>query len=192
MWRHRNGRAFNQLSRLVERHKLDSDRQMKSVIDIIECVSIYRFVDDITAFETVLFTAGARIDCDGSGGNPDHDPYFQDDTTLHGPDGKALNAYKTPFIVVPPVVCKRTKGIVLGATALVKNVFNNHTCVAVVGDIGPRHKIGEMSPACAVALGLDGNPNHGGTSSKCIEYEIQVGKPAEVNGVQYKLRPYGG
>lgn len=156
------------------------------LIDLIEDSPIIELSDG----KTVLFIAGARIDCDGSGGNPDRDPYFQADTTLHH-NGKALDAYKVPFIAVPPQICKRTKGIVLGSWVNVYNFTKNLSTVAVVADIGPLTKIGEISPACASAIGLNPNPNHGGTGLQIIVYEILVGTPAMIEGVSFALQSFG-
>lgn len=140
--------------------------------------------------EIVSFTSDADIDCDGSGGNPDHDPYFQPDTSLHGPDGRALNAYEVPFIVVPPLVCQRTRGKVLGSLAHVVNTQNQRWTNAVVGDLGPTKKTGEVSVECARRLGLNSNPNWGGTSMRIISYVIHVGCAALIDGVQYQLKSY--
>lgn len=136
----------------------------------------------------VHFLADADVDCDGSGGNPHHDPYYQSDTTLHH-DGRALNAEAVPFIVVPPIIRQKTKGVVMGCQARITNTRNGDTCMAVVGDIGPRTKTGELSCEAARRVGLSGNPNTGGTDSKIILYELWPGKPAEVDGVTYQLMP---
>ena len=141
--------------------------------------------------ELVKFVAKAAIDSDGSGTNPDNDPYYQNDTTLHI-DGKALNADTVPFIVVPPIVCRKTANIVLGSVAFVQNTETYDWCLAVVGDIGPALKIGEVSPKCATLIGLDSNANHGGTDRHIIQYVIYVGVPARIAGVQYTLQRYGG
>jgi hypothetical protein len=148
------------------------------------------YLEEISGIEFVAFLSDADIDCDGSGGNPDHDPYFQPDTSLHGPNGQPLNAYEVPFIVVPPLVCERTRGKVLGSQARVLNITNHKGCKSVVGDIGPRSKTGEVSVECARRLGLDPNPNHGGTSERIIYYSIDVGVPAVVDGVTYALKSY--
>lgn len=134
--------------------------------------------------EKVTFTADADIDCDGTGGNPHRDPYFQSDTTLHN-HGKALCAEKENYVVVPPVVRQKTKGIVLGCMVGCVNTKNGKTAWGVVGDIGPRTKVGEVSVAMAEALGLSGNPNTGGTSEHIIQYTIFVGQAAE----GYTLQP---
>lgn len=155
------------------------------LLDTISGVQVVETTD-----ARVVFIADADIDCDGSGGNPDHDPYFQPETTLRF-QGRSLNAYKERFIVVPPVVARRTRGIVLGCHAIVTNLLTRKIVTAVVGDIGPTRKIGELSVACAIALGLDGNPNHGGTDEHIIGYEILPGVAAGVDGTIYDLQPYG-
>jgi hypothetical protein len=159
------------------------------VLETIQGVSI-EAVYDIDGRETVYFRADADIDCDGSGGNPDGDPYFQPDTSLHGPDGRALNAYKVPFAVVPPQVIQKTQGIVLGSECLVTNTITMQRVLCVVGDVGPKSKVGEISVAAARAIGVPSNPVHGGESRKIIDYEVRVGKAATINGVTYKLQPY--
>jgi hypothetical protein len=141
--------------------------------------------------ELVKFVAKAAIDSDGSGTNPDNDPDYQNDTTLHN-NGRALNADTEPFIVVPPIVCRKTANIVLGSVAYVQNSETFDWCLAVVGDIGPALKIGEISPACARLVGLDPNAKHGGTDKKIITYIIYVGVPARIAGIQYTLQKYGG
>jgi hypothetical protein len=155
------------------------------ILDTVQGSRIYR--DPTT--DIVRFIGNADIDCDGSGGNPDHDPYFQPDTTLHY-HGKALNAYEVPYVVVPPIVCKKTRGKVLGCRCYVVNLVNSLVMETVVGDVGPRSKVGEMSPAAAEALGLDGNPNHGGTEDFLIYYEIYPNVPAIVGGITYDLQSY--
>lgn len=147
-------------------------------------------LDEIDGQEEVHFRADMDIDCDGSGGNPHHDPYFQPDTTLHH-DGKALNAETVPFIVVPPIVCQQTRGKVLGCRAKVRNLRTGITAEAVVGDIGPRSKVGEGSPALATMLGINPNPNTGGEDDPVIDYWIYPGVPAVVAGVTYNPQSYG-
>ncbi len=155
---------------------------MSTLLDTIQGCEI--LLTDDGDGEVVTFTADADIDCDGSGGNPHHDPFFQPDTRLHN-HGKALNAEEERYVVVPPVVLQKTKGIVMGSKALCRNKKNGLTAWGVVGDSGPRKKIGEVSVAMAEALGLDGNPNHGGTDEHIIEYTVFVGRVAE----GYTLQP---
>lgn len=145
-------------------------------------------LDIVDGLEVVSFLADMDIDCDGTGGNPYHDPYFQPDTRLHY-NGKALHAETVPYVVVPPVVLSKTKGRVLGSLCEVLNIKSGQRAVAVVGDSGPKRKIGEGSPALASLIGLDPNPNYGGTEKHIILYKIHVGVPAVINGVTYALQP---
>lgn len=158
---------------------------MKRILATIQGCDIVLFSDDTG--EVVEFTADADIDCDGTGGNPHHDPCFQKDTRLHF-NGQPLHAESVPYVVVPPIVLRRTKGKVLGSRCTVTNLDSGLVTAAVVGDSGPTKKIGELSPAAAEAIGLSGNPNHGGTSEHIIHYRISVGVPAVVNGVRYELQ----
>lgn len=128
------------------------------------------------------------IDGDGSGGNLENDPYFQSDTSLHY-QGKALNARKDIYIVVPPQIEKAVKGIVLGCQALVVDTMTGKETDAVVGDTGPRNKIGEMSIACAKVLGIPSSPISGGENRRDVTYQIYPGVAAEVNGKKYSLHP---
>lgn len=136
---------------------------------------------------SVVFNADADVDCDGLGGNPHHDKYFQPDTFYHH-NGHALTAEKVPYVVVPPVVVRATKGVVMGCKVIVTNLKNGKVVHAVVGDLGPTRKIGEVSVLCAERLGLSGDPNTGGTDEHIIKYEIFPGIPAEVDGEPYELQ----
>src|ERR1043166_8532401 len=100
----------------------------RSTLDIIQSVPINLYVS-AAGDELVVFRADADIDCDGSGGNPDNDPWFQPETTLQRA-GKSLDAYNEPFIVVPPIVITKTNGIVLGAFAIVENITTAEMCFA--------------------------------------------------------------
>lgn len=160
---------------------------MKFLLETIQGCEIWLYEDATTGQEIVEFIADMDVDCDGVGGNPHHDPCFQSDTRYHH-NGKALHAEEVPYVVVPPVVLRRTKGKVLGSACEVTNLSNGKQTVAVVGDSGPTRKIGEGSPALCEALGLDPNPNHGGTSDRIIKYRIYVDMPATVLGVQYELQ----
>lgn len=138
--------------------------------------------------QSVTFKAKAAVDTDGSG--PLHgDPCAQRDTSLHW-QGKALNADLDCYIVVPPAIIAGVKGIVLGCQAYAKNIKNGKSTEAVVGDIGPHKKLGEVSVATAKALGINPSPTSGGIDEHIIEYRIMPGTPAVVNGKHYTLRPF--
>lgn len=135
------------------------------------------------------FIAKFSVDCDCSGGNPDHDPYFQPDTSYHY-DGKALNAYEVPFIVLPPSIIRAVAPIVLGCKASATLIATGETHEAIVGDVGPAHKLGEGSPFLASKIGLNPNPNHGGTSDyNAVLFRFWPGETATINGITYPLQP---
>lgn len=158
---------------------------MKKTIGTIQGVDL--LLVEVDQIQVVEFTADLDIDCDGTGGNPHGDPYFQPDTRLHY-RGKALCAEQVPYLVVPPLVLSATRGKVLGCSAKCTNIQNKRVAWAVVGDSGPLRKIGEGSPRLARLLGLDDNPNYGGTSEKIISVEIFVGSPATIDGITYDLQ----
>ena len=133
---------------------------------------------------SVRWKAKAAIDSDGTG--PHHGDRTAQDHTTYKPD---LNADLDKYIVVPPAIRLGVEGIVIGCQAQVTNTNNGKETAAVVGDIGPRKKLGEISCACASALGLNPSPVSGGMDEHKIEYVIYPGKPAVVDGKQYKLQP---
>lgn len=136
---------------------------------------------------SVTYRAKAAVDTDGSG--PLHgDPDAQADTSLHW-QGKPLNADVDKYIVVPPAIISGVKGVVLGCQAFATNITNGRSTEAVVGDIGPHRKLGEVSVACAVALGIDPSPTRGGVDDHIIHYNLIPGKAANVDGKQYVLKP---
>lgn len=142
-------------------------------------------------FETsdgkVFFVGDFDVDCDGSGGNPLHDPYFQADTTLHW-QGKALNAETTPFMVVPGWLPKSVGPIVLGCLGRATNLATGIQVDCVVGDLGPLKKTGEGSPALAKLLGINPNPNTGGEDNPIILFECWPGKAATIDGMEFELQ----
>jgi hypothetical protein len=158
---------------------------MSKIIDTIEGEDIVLGDDD-----KIRYKSKAAIDADGIG--PSHgDPDKQDDTSLHH-NGQALNADVDQYIVVPPAIIAGVAPIVLGSQACVTNALNGNTCKAVVGDIGPHRKLGEISVACAKALGIPSSPVSGGVDEHVVEYVIEPGVAAVVNGVTYQLQPSGG
>jgi len=99
-----------------------------SIIDTIQGSPICRVTGDDGA-EVVTFIAGAQVDNDGSGGNPEHDPSFQPDTKLHN-NGKPLDAETELYVVVPPVIIQRTKGVVMGSMV---HCYNQKTKLHTTG-----------------------------------------------------------
>jgi hypothetical protein len=158
----------------------------KTTIARIEGNAVHLFQSD-SGDEVVKFIGKARIDNDGVGGNPDNDPHHQENTSLQL-HGKSLNAYEDSFIAIPPVIISSTNGIVLGSLCLVTNLENHRFCFAVVGDVGPDGKIGEVSPACAEQIGVDPNAVTGGSNESDFNYDIFVGVPAVIGEKKYVLQ----
>ena len=135
----------------------------------------------------ISFIADADIDVDGGG--PSHgDPCYQPDTTLHH-EGQPLNSDVDKYIVVPPIVLKGVAPVVMGCLAQVTNLKNSRSAIAVVGDVGPSKKCGEISRALALELGIDPSPVSGGMDSPDVLYKVFPGTPAEVDGKKYTLQP---
>ena len=127
-------------------------------------------------------------------------------TSLHlpGNDGKRLpdkspfkyvDSATVPFVVVPKTIINGVAGVVMGCRAVVTNTKNNKSVEAVVADGGPSNKLGEVSLACAKAIGVpvDESAKHpansGGVDEHIIHYRLFPGVAAVVNGVTYPLQP---
>ena len=102
---------------------------------------------------------------------------------------KYVDAATVPYVVVPPAIRSGVKGVVMGCLAHVSNTKNGKHTAAVVADIGPRKKLGEISCACASAIGVNPSPTSGGIDEHVIEYVIFPGVSAIVNGTVYPLQP---
>lgn len=117
----------------------------------------------------VFWKADMDIDCDGritTRCNADTDPWFQDDTAFHQSDGKPLSAENLPYVVVPSSSSIwNYAGAGVKGGGVVAVIHNDKVEYAVVGDTGPDKIIGEASYATAKALGIDPDPETGGTDS---------------------------
>ena len=152
------------------------------VLAVLENCPILLFADG-----HILFTAKAAIDGDGSGSSHG-DPDFQPRTSWRN-RGSSLNSDVDCYIVVPPVILDGVKPVVLGSQVQVFNRLNRKTSAAMVGDVGPSHRVGEISIALANALGIPSSPTTGGETSHVIQYTIYPGKPAVVGAKTYSLQP---
>jgi hypothetical protein len=115
----------------------------------------------------VFWKADMDVDCDGvrtSRCNENTDPWYQNDTAFHASNGKPLTADVTHYIVVPSSssIWKYTSsGLKGGGSCAV--IFNNKVLYAVIGDTGPTQIIGEASYATAKDLGINPDPENGGS-----------------------------
>jgi hypothetical protein len=117
----------------------------------------------------VFWKADLDIDCDGqrtSKCSENTDPWYQDDTAFHQSDGRPLKADSLPYVVVPSSSgIWNYSGAGIKGGGVVAVIYNNKVQYAVVGDTGPSKIIGEASYATAQALGIDPDPESGGTDS---------------------------
>lgn len=97
-----------------------------------------------------------------------------------------------PYIVVPPEIVRRVVGVVMGCRAICKNTKNGRIALGMVGDVGPRRKIGEVSIEMARQLGIPHSPRSGGVDEPIIEYTLFPGIPAVINGKKVALMKAGG
>jgi hypothetical protein len=81
-----------------------------------------------------------------------------------------VDAETVPYIVVPPMIVRKTYGVVRGAKARV--TWNGKSVDCVVAELGPHDRIGEMSIAAARALGIPASPRHGGLAAPEVVYEL--------------------
>lgn len=99
---------------------------------------------------------------------------------LNDPDAY-LDAETVDFIVVSPRVQNGVAGVVLGCHARATNTQNGKSAFCIVGDIGPRNKIGELSISLAKKLGIDPSPKEGGTDELIIKYQLWPGKHGTID-----------
>lgn len=119
------------------------------------------------------YTAKLAIDADGAGGAWRGDRTGQPKTSLLYKNGDSLNPSELPFIVVPPDFRSTYKGVELGDYAAV--TYRQKTVYAIIGDHGPAGVLGEGSISLAAGLGIDSDPNKGGTNRKEVRYLIAPG-----------------
>lgn len=87
-----------------------------------------------------------------------------------------LDGENVPFIVLPPIACTAVKGMVLGCRARFTHLKTGRMATGIVGDIGPRTKVGELSPCAARLIGIGADPRNGGEDRPLIRYEWWPGE----------------
>lgn len=104
---------------------------------------------------------------------------------------KYVDAETVPGIVVSPKIILAVPGLVLGCRARI--TWRGRSIEAVVFDVGPRSKCGEISIGAAKAfrdLGMSASARSGGIEENEVGYELWPGVPAVVNGITYPLQAY--
>ena len=98
---------------------------------------------------------------------------------------RAVDAWSVPYVVVNPHVQRNAAGVVLGCLSRVS--YGANSIEAVVADVGPSGRIGEISVAAARELGIPDSAISGGVGSG-VSYTLYPGKAAVLNGVTYPLQ----
>ncbi|MFJ8228797.1 glycoside hydrolase family 75 protein [Streptomyces sp. NPDC094448] len=116
----------------------------------------------------VYWKADLDIACDGrktARCNRKTDPWFLSETAFRQSDGKALDAARLPYVVVPvPSTIWKYPDSGIRGGGVVAVVHGNRVRYGVVGDTGPAKIVGEASYAMAESLGIDPDPVSGGVS----------------------------
>jgi hypothetical protein len=87
-----------------------------------------------------------------------------------------IDSETVPYVVVPPLIVQKTKGVVRGCRAQVS--YNGKSVECVVADKSGKTSIGEISIAAARALGINPSPRNGGLGNPIVHYEIWPGQAA--------------
>jgi hypothetical protein len=101
-----------------------------------------------------------------------------------------LDSETIPYIVLPPFCVTGVKGIVKGCRALASYKKKRVECV--VGDIGPRTKVGEGSIELCRQLGIRSSPRNGGLETPEVIYEWWPGQFGTVHGTLIPLMSASG
>jgi hypothetical protein len=117
------------------------------------------------------------------GGNIASTTWYRDQAKSVADPTAYVDSETVPYIVVPPLIVQRTKGIVRGCKA--KVTYRALSVECVVADLGPNNKIGELSIAAARALGIPASPRSGGVSGAFVHYELWPGTAA----LGFELQP---
>jgi len=137
-----------------------------------------------TAF---VWTSDMDVDCDGvrtSKCNENTDDAYQNQTSFETSKGRPFQADSTHFFVIPLPSSRfsyQSAKIKPGTTAAV--IFKNKLVYAVFADEGPSNIIGEASYATNRDLGVNPDPNNGGTDGPVtfIVFPNAVPSPVESN-----------
>lgn len=142
-----------------------------------------------------VYTSSASIDCDGQATlkcTGSTDPYYQGQTSFTQSDGKPLNAELLPWYVLPetpnPIFDYTKLDISGGEAGLV--IYNGNMEFGVFGDERGRddgnregRAIGEISYAMAESVGIDPDPENGGTESG-VTYLVFTGQENVVTPIE--------
>jgi Fungal chitosanase of glycosyl hydrolase group 75 len=152
-----------------------TDDGAAATVDICRNGTVYHWTSDLD------------VDCDGLGTshcNASTDPWYQAQTSFTTSSGQYFTADTTHYFVIPLPSSRfsyQSAGIRPGNVGAV--VYHNKIVYAVFADEGPDDIIGEASYATARDLGIDPNPDTGGTDGPVtfIVFTGTVPNPVENN-----------
>ena len=127
----------------------------------------------------IWFKADMDIDCDGGSTiTCKEDRTYLPDTSCVTSSGEPLDAAKLPFIVLPQNSNGwRDLDYDIGCGTVAAVIYNGKVEFGIVGDRGPEGVVGEASYAMAERLGVNPDPNSGGTASG-VTYIVFTGSNA--------------
>ena len=115
------------------------------------------------------------------------------DPTAHDTNpNKWVDADFFPYIVLPPDVITAVGRVVLGCYAVVRNIKDGRSVMAVVADVGPGGVVGEASIATAHAVSKSDASPLNGDERPIYAYEVHPGIPATILGTTFPLQHYVG
>jgi Fungal chitosanase of glycosyl hydrolase group 75 len=158
----------------------------------VASASKYKTDDDVSSSTINICKSGTAyfwkadmdVDCDGVSSsvcNSSTDPWYQPQTSFETSKGKSFTASTTHYYVIPLPSSRfsySSAGIKPGTVAAV--IYNNKIVYAVFADEGPSNIIGEASYATARDLGIDPDPENGGTDSGVTYIVLKGNVPSPV------------
>jgi Fungal chitosanase of glycosyl hydrolase group 75 len=159
----------------VSKGNYKTDEEARATISICKAGSAF------------VWTSDMDVDCDGvrtSKCNERTDDAYQNQTSFETSKGRPFQADSTHYFVIPLPSSRfsyKSAKIKPGTTAAV--IFKNKMVYAVFADEGPNDIIGEASYATNRDLGVNPDPNNGGTDGPVtfIVFPNAVPSPVESN-----------
>jgi hypothetical protein len=130
---------------------------------------------DVSQFDAASFTASsiAKIDTDGDPSAQGYDPNWNPQTSGHI-DGQPVNSAEYAYVVMSQTQMAAS-GAQIGDWAQVTNNATGQTVWARVEDVGPPGGTGEISEACATAVGIQFQKNSWTVGNPSVTVQVFSG-----------------
>jgi hypothetical protein len=130
---------------------------------------------DVSQFGTAAFSASsiAKIDTDGDPSEQGFDPNWNAQTSGHI-DGQPVNSAEYAYVVMSQAQMA-SSGAQIGDWAQVTNNATGQTVWARVEDVGPPGGTGEISEACATAVGIQFQQNSWTIGNPSVTVQVYSG-----------------